>query len=56
MQTSLMLGAIAGQDLVWLVIEVIIAALIYWIVTWGVSQIAPPQVFYVGIGWDFRQT
>jgi hypothetical protein len=46
MQTSLqMLAAIQGQDLVWLVVEIILAGLVFWIVQWGVSQIAPPEPF-----------
>ena len=45
MQLLPMFAAIQGQDLVWLVVEVLIVALIYWVVTWGVSQIAPPEPF-----------
>lgn len=40
-----MLAVVTGQSLVWLVVEILIAGLIYWVVTWGVAQIAPPEPF-----------
>lgn len=45
MQILSMFAAVQGQDLVWLVVEILIAGLIYWVITWGVAQIAPPEPF-----------
>lgn len=46
MSTALpMLAAISGESLMWLVIEVLVAGLIYWLLTWAIAQIGPPEPF-----------
>lgn len=40
-----MLAAISGESLIWLVIQLLIFGLVYFIISWGVAQIAPPEPF-----------
>lgn len=42
---TMMLAAVSGSALIWLVITVIVAGLIYWIVDWGLNKLAIPEPF-----------
>lgn len=40
-----MLAAINGEDLIMAVLWIVIAAMIYWVVTWGLAKIGVPEPF-----------
>lgn len=40
-----LLAAISGEALIWVVVQIVIAAVIYWILTWGIAQIGVPEPF-----------
>lgn len=40
-----MLAVVSGQTIVDAVIWLVVAGLIYWVLTWGVAKIAPPEPF-----------
>lgn len=44
MQLAL-LAAISASSLGWLVVEIIIAGLIFWLCTWGLAQVGLPEPF-----------
>ena len=39
------LAAISGESLMWLVVEVIVVGLIFWLIQWGLGQIGLPEPF-----------
>lgn len=43
MQT--LLAVISGQSLIWVVVQIIIAALIFWVLSWGLAKIGLPEPF-----------
>lgn len=40
-----MLAAISGEALIWAVVQIVIAAVIYYVVTWGIAKIGVPEPF-----------
>ena len=40
-----LLAVISGQSLVWVVVQIVIAAVIFWILNWGIAQIGVPEPF-----------
>ena len=38
-------AVISGQSLVWVVVQIVIAAVIFWILNWGIAQIGVPEPF-----------
>lgn len=40
-----MLAAISGESLMWLVIEIIVGGLIYWLLTWALASVGLPEPF-----------
>lgn len=39
------LAAISGESLMWLVIEIIVGGLIFWLITWALAQMGLPDPF-----------
>lgn len=39
------IAAISGESLVWVIIQIVIAAVIYFILNWGLSQIPVAEPF-----------
>lgn len=39
------LAAISGESLLWVVVQIIVAAVIYFVLNWGIAQIGVPEPF-----------
>lgn len=39
------LAALSGNDVLWAVIQIVIAAVIYWLIEWGIAKIGIPEPF-----------
>lgn len=39
------LAAISGDSLLWAIIQIVIAAVIYFVITWGLGKIGVPEPF-----------
>jgi VIT1/CCC1 family predicted Fe2+/Mn2+ transporter len=40
-----LLAAISGDTLIWAIVQIIIAAVIYFILNWGIAKIGVPEPF-----------
>ena len=40
-----LMAVISGQSLVMVVVQIVIAAVIYWVLSWGIAKIGVPEPF-----------
>ena len=45
MMTSMTIAALSGSDLVNVVIWLLVAGVIFWLLTWLIDYVAPPEPF-----------
>ena len=41
----MLIAAISGESLVWVIVQIIVAALIYWVLSWGIAKAGVPEPF-----------